>query len=38
MKKFFSMLALASLSLSSFAQDAATQEKYSVATNSFWSN
>ena len=38
MKKLFSMLALASLSLSSFAQDAATQEKYSVATNSFWSN
>lgn len=38
MKKFFSMLALASLSLSSFAQDATTQEKYSVATNSFWSN
>lgn len=35
MKKFFSMLALASLSLSSFAQDATTQEKYSVATNSF---
>ena len=32
------MLALASLSLSSFAQDATTQEKYSVATNSFWSN
>lgn len=38
MKKFFAVLAFASLSLSSFAQDANTTEKYSVATNSFWSN
>jgi len=38
MKKFFALLAFASLSLSSFAQDANTTEKYSVATNSFWSN
>ena len=38
MKKFLAVLALASISLSSFAQDANTTEKYSVATNSFWSN
>lgn len=29
---------MASISLSGFAQDANTTEKYSVATNSFWSN
>ncbi len=38
MKKFMAALALASLSLGAFAQDANTTEKYSVATNSFWSN
>ena len=38
MKKLLAVLALASLSLSGFAQDANTTEKYSVATNSFWSN
>ena len=31
-------LALASVTMGSMAQDAATTEKYSVATNSFWSN
>lgn len=38
MKKFFLMLAIASLSLSASAQQADPTEKYSVATNSFWSN
>ena len=38
MKKLLAVLALASISLSGFAQDANTTEKYSVATNSFWSN
>ena len=38
MKKLLAILALASISLSSFAQDVNTTEKYSVATNSFWSN
>ncbi len=38
MKKFLAVLALASVSLGSFAQEANTTEKYSVATNSFWSN
>ena len=37
MKKFFLMLAIASMSLSAMAQADPT-EKYSVATNSFWSN
>lgn len=38
MKKLFIVLALASISLSSMAQDADPTLKYSVATNSFWSN
>lgn len=38
MKKVFLMLAIASLSLSAMAQQADPTEKYSVATNSFWSN
>lgn len=38
MKKLFIVLALASISLSSMAQDAEPTLKYSVATNSFWSN
>ncbi len=38
MKKLLAVLAFASISLSGFAQDANTTEKYSVATNSFWSN
>lgn len=38
MKKLMAVLALASISLGSFAQSADTTEKYSVATNSFWSN
>ena len=37
MKKSFLMLAVASLSLNAMAQEDPT-EKYSVATNSFWSN
>ena len=37
MKKFFLMLAVASLSLNAMAQEDPT-EKYSVSTNSFWSN
>ena len=37
MKKFFMVLALASVSVAGMAQDELT-EKYSVATNSFWSN
>ena len=37
MKKLFLLLAVASMSLSSMAQADPT-EKYSVATNSFWSN
>ena len=37
MKKFFLMLAVAGMSLSAMAQADPT-EKYSVATNSFWSN
>ena len=37
MKKFILLLAVASMSLSSMAQADPT-EKYSVATNSFWSN
>lgn len=39
MKKLLIALALASVSMSGFAQDDATPtQKYSVATNSFWSN
>ena len=38
MKKLLAGLALASVTMGSMAQDAATTEKYSVATNSFWSN
>ena len=37
MKKLFLMLAVSSLSMSAMAQDDPT-EKYSVSTNSFWSN
>ena len=37
MKKFLIVLALASVSLTSMAQEDPTL-KYSVATNSFWSN
>ena len=37
MKKLFLMLAVASLSMSAMAQEDPT-EKYSVSTNSFWSN
>ena len=32
------LLAFASVSVASMAQDAVPTEKYSVATNSFWSN
>ena len=43
MKKLLAVLALAGISMSGFAQEATAQdatptEKYSVATNSFWSN
>ena len=38
MKKLIAVLAFAGLSLSGFAQDATPTEKYSVSTNSFWSN
>lgn len=39
MKKFLIMLAIAGVSLTSMAQETeTTTEKYSVATNSFWSN
>lgn len=39
MKKFLIMLAIAGVSLTSMAQETETAtEKYSVATNSFWSN
>ena len=38
MKKFLAVLAFAGISLGGFAQDATPTEKYSVATNSFWSN
>ena len=39
MKKFLIMLAIAGVSLTSLAQETETAtEKYSVATNSFWSN
>ena len=38
MKKLLAVLAVASVTMGSMAQDSATTEKYSVATNSFWSN
>lgn len=39
MKKFLIMMAIAGVSLTSMAQETeTTTEKYSVATNSFWSN
>lgn len=38
MKKLFIVLAFASVSLCSMAQDADPVQKYSVSTNSFWSN
>ena len=38
MKQLLIVLALASVSLCSMAQDADPVQKYSVATNSFWSN
>ena len=38
MKKFFLMLAIAGVSVASMAQEADPTEKYSVSTNSFWSN
>ncbi len=38
MKKFFMMLALASVSVAGMAQSDVPTKKYSVSTNSFWSN
>lgn len=38
MKKLFMVLALAGVSLTGMAQEEAPEMKYSVATNSFWSN
>ena len=38
MKKFLMVLAMASMSVAGMAQDDAATLKYSVATNSFWSN
>ncbi len=38
MKKLLTVLAIASVSLTSMAQETEATEKYSVATNSFWSN
>ena len=38
MKKLLIALAFAVVSMSSMAQDADPVQKYSVATNSFWSN
>ncbi|MCR5077855.1 MAG: OmpA family protein [Prevotella sp.] len=38
MKKLLMVLAFAGASVAGFAQDNALTEKYSVATNSFWSN
>ena len=38
MKKLLMVLALAGVSVASMAQDAVPTEKYSVSTNSFWSN
>lgn len=38
MKKIFMVLALASVSVAGLAQSETPEQKYSVATNSFWSN
>lgn len=38
MKKLLTVLAIAGVSLTSMAQETEATEKYSVATNSFWSN
>lgn len=38
MRKFLIILAFAGVSMASMAQDTTPTEKYSVATNSFWSN
>ena len=38
MKKFLMVLALAGVSVAGMAQEDAASQKYSVATNSFWSN
>ena len=38
MKKFLMVLAFAGVSMFAFAQDSDPVEKYSVGTNSFWSN
>ena len=38
MKKLLMIMALAGCTMTGFAQDEALTEKYSVATNSFWSN
>ncbi|EGC20861.1 OmpA family protein [Prevotella multiformis] len=38
MKKLFMVLALAGCTMTGFAQNETLTEKYSVATNSFWSN
>ncbi len=38
MKKFLMTLAIAGISMGAFAQDSDPVQKYSVATNSFWSN
>ena len=38
MKKFLLLIAIAGFGLSAMAQDADPVQKYSVATNSFWSN
>ncbi len=38
MKKLLAVLAFAGISMGAFAQEATPSQKYSVATNSFWSN
>ncbi len=38
MKKLWAVLAFASISMGAFAQGEVSTQKYSVATNSFWSN
>lgn len=38
MKKFLMVLAFAGVSMAGFAQEEVPTQKYSVATNSFWSN
>ena len=38
MRKLLIVLAFAGISMSTMAQDADPVQKYSVATNSFWSN